>query len=561
MRCFTYFVFWAVFHFFSPLVSTSHAQVRIIQWSDVHSTVNNLSQQMMAIDEKGQEFLRKNPNGEVIIVVLGDFTSLNPYSMEDKGWLSLKALRTLKLRGYTVLFIPGNHDAFDWNHQVDGVELFISQVKKLHSWGIPTVVANLKSLTGLKGYVQKFYPLKTIKEPSHLVGATLVDLVKKSNQTPKTLRKAFTAVLGYPVFWKSILSQIHKIQGSKIYLAVHDSTTRVKRNIPLIKNHINQMNLSVDIPLIMTAHDHRVVATSSKGVLISDGGSHGSFNVIDITKEGEVHPTIQHVSRLRRSQSWIDESFFSKGISETRSTYTITKEKDPWIWNFHQEAMEKTQSVKEKLNRTLVTTMGIPEAKKDLKRGPKKLGSMITEALKLWAQSQPWFQPDLDIIAFSHSGSYRLEDPLPKGGLTEHTFRMMYPFLSEASAFLAKGHEIEDLFFKLRQDYTRAGKDLYTPQINFHIREKEEFLEIFKDNQWTPLKPDNTYVLVLDGWISDQNSDGKISQWVSLLEDRKALGQYSHQEIIVKYLPQVIKNFERDKRKKRGCRLLLKENF
>lgn len=105
--------------------SSAHAQVRIVQWTDTHSTLSTKSQQLAAIDQQGKEFLRLHPRGEFVVYVIGDFTSINPYSQMDGGQLSFEALRVLKSKGYTVLFTPGNHDAFDWTGKVDGSELFL----------------------------------------------------------------------------------------------------------------------------------------------------------------------------------------------------------------------------------------------------------------------------------------------------------------------------------------------------------------------------------------------------------------------------------------------------
>ena len=118
-------------------------QTRIIQWSDVHSTLDSVVDQARAIDHLGQEFLQKNAKGEVVIVVNGDYTSITPYSRENRGEFSYEVLEyLLKTRGYTVLFVPGNHDAFDWTAEVNGVELFLEQMRKLQSWGAKILAAN-----------------------------------------------------------------------------------------------------------------------------------------------------------------------------------------------------------------------------------------------------------------------------------------------------------------------------------------------------------------------------------------------------------------------------------
>ena len=122
------------------------SQTGILQWTDAHSTLETFTRQMAAIDSVAQDYYQRNPQGEFVIHVIGDFTSINPLSSEDAGWSFFKGLRLLKERGHRVIFTPGNHDAFDWSVRVDGAKLFEEQMLFLHQSGIEVVVGNLKGL-------------------------------------------------------------------------------------------------------------------------------------------------------------------------------------------------------------------------------------------------------------------------------------------------------------------------------------------------------------------------------------------------------------------------------
>ena len=129
LRCVLLFV---VFTGFSP---AAWGRVLLIQWTDVHATLQTMSRQVYAIDEMAREFKAKHPEGEVVVYIIGDFTSTNVH-VDDKGWLSIEAMKLLKRRGYTLLFTPGNHDAFDWVVGKPGdIQLFIDQMRQIKNWG------------------------------------------------------------------------------------------------------------------------------------------------------------------------------------------------------------------------------------------------------------------------------------------------------------------------------------------------------------------------------------------------------------------------------------------
>ena len=69
-----FFLFFAVLSVFGHPV---WGQVRLFQWTDVHSTLQSISRQVLAMDLMAQEFKAKNPGGEVVVYIIGDFTSPN----------------------------------------------------------------------------------------------------------------------------------------------------------------------------------------------------------------------------------------------------------------------------------------------------------------------------------------------------------------------------------------------------------------------------------------------------------------------------------------------------
>lgn len=517
------------------LASSAFSQVRIVQWSDAHSTLATLPQQLKAMDGLAQSFYAQHPSGEFIVFVIGDFTSISPYSQVDKGQLSFEALRLLKERGYTVLFTPGNHDALDWGLNFGG-ELFFQQMQQLYEWGIPVLAANLtKVRRPFRDFIHPFYELKTLSAKSAIMGMTLESFFSKSNLTPESARPLFVDVESYEESLQRHLPGLKEEGFKKLFLGVHEGHERLSQLTKKLSS------FKVGIPLIMGADDHVVAAYRQNQSLITDAGSHGCFNVIDIDREtAQVRTPVLHVAISEESMSRIDKQLFAEGnaILNTVTDKDILSESV--LQKFKNKVDRFISQVDQRLYRVLGWTRGFDSHKYHMKRGRTDLGSLLSEAHILWARSlmNSWTEP---VIAMVNSSSYRREEPLPSGSLREIDLRGMYPFENKSAVFRLLGKDIESLFFARREEYERQEKGAYSPQLNFDVREKKKKLEVLINGEWLRLKKNTSYLVVIDGYLAAQFKN-KI--WREILAQNPPLATRSFQDLLVDFLPTAIYKYE-----------------
>ncbi len=515
--------------------SSAFSQVRIVQWTDAHSTLATLPQQLKAMDLLAQSFYSQHPQGEFIVYVIGDHTSKNPYSDVDKGQLSFDALRLLKDRGYTVLFTFGNHDSPDWALNFGG-ELLFQQMQQLYEWGIPVLAANLtKVRRPFRDFILPYYELKTLSFKSAIMGMTLESFFSKANLTRESARPLFADVETYEESLKRNLPGVKEKGFQKIFLGVHEGHERLSQLPKMLSS------LGVSVPLIMGADDHIVAAYRRHNSLIADAGSHGSFNVIDIDREtAEVRTPVLHIAISEESYSRIDKQLFPEGNATLNAVTDKAILADLELQKFKDHVDSFISQVARRLGRVVGWTRGFDSHKYHMKRGRTDLGSLLGEAHTLWVRSlmNSWTEP---VIALINSSSYRREEPLQAGSLREIDLREMYPFENKSAVFRLLGKDIENLFFARRADYERKETGAYSPQLNFDVREKKKKLELLINGEWVPIKKNTSYLVVIDGYLVAQF---KNKTWHEILAQNPPLATRSFQDLLVDFLPTAIYQFE-----------------
>jgi 2',3'-cyclic-nucleotide 2'-phosphodiesterase (5'-nucleotidase family) len=531
------------------------AQVRLFQLSDAHSSLETIGSQMQAIDSLASDFLVQNPKGEVVIYILGDYTSINSFSQKDGGWLSYRALKIFKDKGYTVLFTPGNHDAFDWSGKVDGAELFLQQMQKLNEWGIPILAANIEKPTKpFKNFISKSYPLRTLKTPTHIVGMTLDVLLKKSNLSDQRAPRLFENIGKYEVSIDRALKDLRDQGVEQVLLGIHQGHLRLAE---LAKRQ--KQTGQGEIIHYMGADDHLVASYVKKGALITDAGAYGSFNVIDYNKKGDMVLPVLHVSINKDSYEGVSDDIF-KGDKRLNSVKLHPSSVDPDIFNYASAVQKHIDEVKASWDRTLAITEGFKTHKMHMKLGRTELGSLLSEAMVLWARAKLSYVDGLDligedlqysgpIVSMVNSSSYRVEESIPAGPLTELMVREMYPYLNEATIYKLSGEVISKLFFKLREIYAEGDSSKYTPQLNFGVRENNGVLEFFANGTWHKLKKKTMYPVVFDGWLSTHRygQGFKIKSWIKTLSKNLPIATEAYQDILVSFFPKAVENLSSSK--------------
>ncbi len=534
--------------FFSILIQCqiSVAQLRIVLWSDAHSTLKTLIQQLALVDQQCQDFLKENPKGEVVVLVNGDFTSINDLSEDERGWLSLRALSFLKQKGCSVIFVPGNHDAFDWNESVNGAELFFQQMAYLNSLEIPILASNIvHPRHPLKSFIKNSYKLKTLKKETHLVGMTLDILPQKANLSDAAILRIMDRVEGYDETLSDVLPDLKKQGVEEVILAVHQGHKK------LAKLAGRSSEKKPRIVQYLGGDDHVVASYKVNGSNIIDGGSHGSMSIIDYDEAGNLLKPIWHYAIDVTALAYIDPKLFDgeKTVNPFTSNDIDGFKDIPGFLDFLLE-LNQLIDFRESLSQTVVgfSHYGFQSSKKDMKKERTILGSLVAGSLELGVKSllNPFVESEEPIIVFVHSGSYKKEGYFPSGDISVSLIKETYPYRNLAKAYRMSGEEITALYFSLREFYSKDDPKKYTPQMNFSVRENEGRLENFWGGEWHKLKKHKTYIIAFDGWLSTQNyGEGfRIPIWSETFSKHEPIASDIFQDIQIKNLPIAISNYE-----------------
>lgn len=551
-------MFYAVFVILSAsflqltLAPKAQAQVRLIQWSDAHSSLDTIVKQMVAIDSLGKDFLVQNPKGEVVIYVLGDFTSINSYSQQDGGWLSFEALKILKDLGYTVIFTPGNHDAFDWSGKIDGAELFLQQMAQLHEWGIPILAANIhKPTKPFKKYLSPSYPLETLKKSTHIVGMTLDILLKKSNLSELRAPRLFERIESYEKTLPDALKKLRKSHDiEQVILGVHQGHKRLGS---LAKDRVD-LN-APEVVHFLGADDHLVTAYEKKGALVTDAGAYGSFSVIDYRRSGKVVTPVLHVAINQDSFSEINPEVFN-GVAQLNSMRAVQGKTDPRILAYRTIVNKHLAKIRRSWNKPIVVTQGFESHKMQMKKSRTTLGSILAQTLEIWTRQKLDYQaatrnlvaqPEIGpVIVAVNSSSYRREISIPAGPLTELEVRDTYPYLNEATLYRLPGKLIAEMIHAIRETYSEGDPDRYTPQMNFNVRDNNGVLEVYHGGQWSRIKNNHMYPFALDGWLSTHRFGQGFQDplWIKVLSENIPVAFEVYQDVLVKNIAAAVKEHE-----------------
>ncbi|MCY4512394.1 MAG: 5'-nucleotidase C-terminal domain-containing protein [Bdellovibrionales bacterium] len=541
--------------------SVSWGRVLLIQWTDAHSTLHTMSRQIYAIDQMAQEFKAQHPDGEVVVYIIGDFTSINAY-VDDEGWLSIRAIKLLRKRGYTVLFTPGNHDAFDWVGKPGDIKLFIDQMQKIQKWGVKILAENLTGRSLLMdSFLSSSYPLETVKPVTHIVGLTLSRLINHSNLYEEEARILFNGVENYNQTLERVLPEMRRKGVERVILGVHDSHIKVS---DIARDQDFLQIFGIEIPVMMAAHDHLVASYKVGETFILDAGSYGSFNVIDISENGEAS-NIQHISISSQVPRYVGGKDIFRHGTIRKNWVTESDVKNSWLKKYEKKIKRNSlspeaQGIRTSIAQTIeglitgkpngsrvVVTLenDVEETKFSMQYGRSRLGEMMAETLARWVRSVFHGAEGRPVIAMFNSSAYRVEEPIPKGPVTEVALREMYPYKTEASFHQLKGKVIERLYFALRRDYIlRSGnKNRYSPQINPEVREFQNRLQVRVGEHWTNINEDEVYPVAFGPWLSQHifGQSYRIEEWLEVLEGKPSLVSKGFQEILVEFLPEILK--------------------
>ena len=528
--------------------SVSHAQVQIVQISDTHSKLDNWVQVLNNIDHLGQNFLQDEPEGEFIVYFNGDVTGINLFSEDDKGLETLLGLKLLRERGYTVVFNVGNHDSFDWaSPELNEAELFLSQMKQMQEWGVILITSNIKKpVKFLQELLSPHYKMKGLAKPSYLLGLTIKNLLKKSNLTKGNAATLFRDVIKYKASIVKSIKLLKKegVKDADLFIGVHKGHTNLAKLAKKLRDWSIAKGSRFKFPLLMAGDDHLVSSYRSayNGPLVSNAGSHGGFNLLSYSREGELLELVHY--EVEDGASTYEE--FNLGARRLQSTRLKTP---VFLSDYADKLSALISRVRAANSKPLFAlTKDIEENKHDMKVNATVYGSMIPEALRLWAGEGADLRHRGEVIvAMSHSSSYRTERRFKKGEiLSSLDINEIYPFPQEVSLFRMTGREINKLFKALKKSYAITNPNRYTPQLSLNLRETSdgslEFLT--KNKRWKSFKPRQTYLVAFDAWLSmNRFGEGpELKEWIKAMSSKKPLQSAAQKDILLTHWLQVLES-------------------
>lgn len=509
--------------------SFSSAQVLIVELSDVHSAYDRLPNFLRSFSELRENYLKTEPQGKVVVIVNGDYTGLSAWTIEG-GWLGIKALEHISKQAQ-VLFVMGNHDAFDWSTAEDGNRLMAQQLQRMSMLGIHVMGSNFDYDRVTDALVEKkfdFTPAsgKTIR----FVGLGLPQFFQKSNWTEDPYAPVILRVKRSQPIMRDAVEAAAKDRIPSLILFQHDSQTDVVRRIRRLK-----VPEGLSLPVVFAAHDHLLAQDQVGQTHIVDSRSNYDFTAVKLDRKNQVK----------------DIKFYDQAAQEKMArAYLLRKSAKPEFHDSSQEIfLRSAERYVEKLkiqNQEIVTdTGGFTDFKYSLKEGPRPLGTALAETLRAWATAQMvTLNPSansLPVIAMYNSSSYRRDDAIPAGEIDRSVVSSFYPFPGRVLMFQTTYQTVQKLFSDLRQ--WRLGEDgKYTPQLSANLYETENFQLVEADTQ-IPLtdKPNQQVILVLDSWLSQNGY--KIDSFDQFLKTHSALAAYPHKDIMQEYVAKVLPRF------------------
>ncbi len=467
------------------------SKILILESSDQHSYYLQIPDFIRTTSALRKNFLAQNPDGEVVLLINGDFAGKSAWSFRDHGELGFDVLEQLQNQ-YKTVVVLGNHDGFDYRGE-QGIKLFYDQNKRLKEAKVTTANLDLTSLGE-----DLFQPYTDIQlkngETYRIVGLVFDDFYIKSSYDRKSPTQLFNDVIPMLDSAKEQILQAHRDGIHQVIFSVHDGHSQVQDMILELKKWMkSQPELAhIKIPAAFAGHNHKVFYGNVQGTQIINAGSNYEFSATVIDEEGI--QSYQHYDHERQT--------------DFRNNYSLT--------SYEARAIELTQARIEEIKgdpemtRPVAITNGFKETKHDLKTGRNPLGNQLADAFALWA-SDVWTslnpnssEPKPIFLGFVNSSTYRLETPVQKGILSYLHTLSMFPFQEESRIAETTGDVVNFLYASLRE-YRQKREGFYAPHVPTDVRETKNFqLEILDENgKWVRLDPKAKVILAMDHWIGE----------------------------------------------------------
>lgn len=500
--------------------AVASAQVLVLEVADSHSAYDQLPGFIRSVDHLKHDFLKKYPMGRVVLIVAGDYGGRSQWT-DDRGWMGIQALSRLAGE-MDVVYVLGNHDAFDWGKTENGNRLVLRQLEFLHRAGVKIVGSNISFADDTKPLISPYFDLRShAGRQVRFAGFGLEVFFQKSSYDESSKIRILDEISAPGAAMVATAEQAASDRVDDLIVFVHDNHERLNESLQVTRQELaKNSSQKPSLPVAFAAHDHVHHTEMVGSTLAIDSGSDFDFSAVELDANG----TVAHHVLMS---------------TELRSRENVKPATSKRLEKFAGAIERQVDLIRARTETVVGLSGGFHETKLDLKNGRATLGTALAETLHDWAAKQlKQSGTELQVIAFYNSSSYRRDSPIPAGPLSIGDLNGFYPFPGDAQLFTATGAEIQQLFSVLRAwRYAQDGN--YTPQISDELSESAvndlqiESRVLLHNGQ--PLEPNKTYALALDAWLAGNGYH--LAEYEVFLNRHKPLARKNLTQVFQQFAP------------------------
>ena len=266
------------------LCFSAHSEILILQSSDQHSSYKKIPNFLASVEVLYREFKEKHPQGPVVLIINGDFSSLDSHSETqwDKGDFGYEILSQLAKK-YSIIYTFGNHDAFDWNDS----QLFLHQMTLLKQAGVNLVVANADFHPDYKNLFSPYIDLVLKKDQIiRFIGYTLPSrkrdaLLKFQHKGPQVIDQINSINMAVPLANANEQKDI-----VAVVMSMHLGILKVKSAVSNLLPHLRDK-----LKLVFAGHDHKYKFDRVENTQIVDSNAYFNFSQVILDDKGNIVST------------------------------------------------------------------------------------------------------------------------------------------------------------------------------------------------------------------------------------------------------------------------------
>ncbi len=479
-----------------------------------------------SVEVLSREFKSSYPNGKVLILINGDYSSKSIWTEGDKGQLGYEVLSQLAQK-YEVVFVFGNHEAFDWKD----TNLFINQMSLLKEAGVHLLAANANFVHKFKNLFAKFVDIPLGEKSVRFAGFTLSNFPQKSGWNKYLKPKVFTSF--YPIEERlySVIKETHKNSLiSSLVLAFHEGSSAVSNHFKKLDRKLRccSEDMTHKISAIFLGHHHAVKNIEFRNSRMISSGDFFNFTSVLLDDEGQIiDSTFYDQEKRRYLLSKIDETSLESKI--------ITDKIKPVVHAIEYKRFQSNKFIPRHLM----------DNRKAFLNRRTILGTLLAETLRLWAYREipmeKIYQTKTYIAVFLDSNLYQRNDFIREKTLIDsNLISTFYPKNQNVHTLYVTGEELESLYFSLA-NLLKRHKKIYSPQISSNLKVKDNELLYLINKNWKPVRQvKSLFLLVLDQTLAQNLYH--VPKWTSILSNKKQTEGRNILKILNSYFLRTIGN-------------------